>query len=71
MIGLIVAAAFFRRLKVDSVTAETRLSRYAGEEGRALLPIRVGADQPGKVVVETDAGRWPSYTEVHLEREDR
>jgi hypothetical protein len=49
------AAWFFRQLKRDTVTGETRLSRFEGEEARALLTIRPG--QQGKIVVDTMAGR--------------
>jgi len=49
------AARFFRALKKDTVTAETSLRSYTGEEARVLLPIRQGGT--GKIVIETMAGR--------------
>jgi len=49
------AARFFRALKKDTVTAETSLKSYAGEDARVLLPIRPGGT--GKIVIESLAGR--------------
>ncbi|MBW1876798.1 MAG: NfeD family protein [Deltaproteobacteria bacterium] len=49
------AAWFFRRLKHDTVTADTGLRQYIGAEARVLLPIRPG--QTGKIVIDTLAGQ--------------
>jgi len=49
------AAWFFRRLKHDTVTADTGLRQYIGAEARVLLPIRPG--ERGKIVIDTLAGQ--------------
>ncbi len=55
-VGLGIGAAwFFRQLKRDTVSGDTTLSRFAGEEARVLLTVRPGGQ--GKIVVETLAGR--------------
>lgn len=50
-----VAAFFFKALKKDSVSGDTQLDRFAGEEARVVVAVRPG--QPGKIVVQTLAGR--------------
>ena len=49
------AAWFFRVLKGEEVSGDTSFERFAGEEARVVVGIRVG--QPGKIAVHTLAGR--------------
>lgn len=60
------AAWFFRALKGEEVSGDTSFERFAGEEARVVVGIRVG--QPGKIAVHTLAGRveMPATTrDVH------
>jgi len=50
-----LAAWFFRALRTDAVSGATSLDHVAGEEARVVLAIRPG--QPGKIVLQTLAGR--------------
>ena len=49
------AARLFRALNRDEVSGTTELSRYVGEEARVVVPVRAG--QPGKIAIQTMAGR--------------
>ena len=49
------AAYFFRAIKKDSVSSETSLKSYVGEEGEVKLPIEPG--RRGKIVIDTASGR--------------
>jgi hypothetical protein len=49
------AARLFRALNRDEVTGATELSRYIGEEARVVVPVR--RDQPGKIAIQSLAGR--------------
>jgi hypothetical protein len=49
------AAWFFRALKGEEVSGDTSFERFAGEEARVMVGIRAG--QPGKIAVQTLAGR--------------
>lgn len=49
------AAWFFRRINKDTVSGDTTLYRFIGEEARVLLPIR--PDGQGMIALDTMAGR--------------
>ncbi|MCB9673608.1 MAG: hypothetical protein H6737_00745 [Alphaproteobacteria bacterium] len=56
------AAYFFRALKKDSVSSETTLKSYSGEEAQVLLPIEPG--RRGKIALDTPSGRLDMVAET-------
>lgn len=56
--GLLIGVAvawMFRVLKKNTVSGETRLSGFVGQEAKVVLPVRLGGR--GKIAIQTMAGR--------------
>lgn len=49
------AAWTFKRLKTETVSADTGLQQYVGAEARVLIPVT--ATRPGKIVIDSLAGQ--------------
>ncbi len=55
-LGIGTSASYvFKRLKTDTVTAETRIEQYIGVEARVLLTV--GPERQGKIVIDSLAGQ--------------